>query len=270
MVSHFALAGIVLLVVIRLRRPELLEGLPERPLAVLPGAAVGLVGLFLLMQPIAVVVHRATLTPERTLVFGAATLGLLPLTLAFNLLLRRGATGSATLTALAGRVLVLLVLLAGVKAGVLDVVLLFMLPTLAAVYLLFEVLASALYAASRNLLAIALLRHSGLRAPKPGTRLRSHPWAPSDGMGRCRETPKTREAAAFYPAPLPPMPSRAFPGCSTSCASRCARATTASERRTHTRDGRAASSSSTTSGIPPTWVPRRSWRFSRTSLSAVG
>ncbi len=157
LVSHFALAGIALLVAIRLLRPELLEGLPERPLAVLPGVAVGLVGLFLLMQPIAVVVHRATLTPERMLVFAAATLGLLPLTLAFNLLLRRGATASATLTALAGRVLVLLVLFAGVKTGVLDVVLLFMLPTLAAVYLLFEVLASALYAASRNLLAIALL-----------------------------------------------------------------------------------------------------------------
>ena len=157
MVSHFALAGIALLVAIRLRRPALLEGLLERPLAVLPGAAVGLIGLFLLMQPIAVVVHRATLTPERMLVFAAATLGLLPLTLAFNLLLRRGATASATLTALAGRVLILLVLFAGVKAGVLGVVLLFMLPTLAAVCLLFEALASALYAASRNLLAIALL-----------------------------------------------------------------------------------------------------------------
>jgi dienelactone hydrolase len=156
-VSHFALAGIALLVAIRLRRPALLEGLLERPLAVLPGAAVGLIGLFLLMQPIAVVVHRATLTPERTLVFAAATLGLLPLTLAFNLVLRRGATASATLTALAGRVLILLVLFAGVKAGVLGVVLLFMLPTLAAVCLLFEALASALYAASRNLLAIALL-----------------------------------------------------------------------------------------------------------------
>jgi hypothetical protein len=48
-------------------------------------------------------------------------------------------------------------LFAGVEAGVLDVVLLFMLPTLAVVYLLFEVLASALYAVSRNLLAIALL-----------------------------------------------------------------------------------------------------------------
>jgi dienelactone hydrolase len=157
MVSHFALTGIALLVAIYLRRPALLEGLAERPLAVLPGVAVGLIGLFLLMQPIAVVVHRATLTPERTLVFAAATLGLLPLTLAFNLLLRCGTATSAALSALAGRVLVLLVLFAGVKAGVLDVVLLFMLPTLAAVYLIFEVLASAVYAVSRNLLAIALL-----------------------------------------------------------------------------------------------------------------
>jgi dienelactone hydrolase len=156
-VSHFALAGIVLLVAMRLYRPALLEGLLERPLAALPGAAVGLIGLFVLMQPIAVALHRATLTPERTLVFAAATLGLLPLTLAFNLLLRCGATASATLTALAGRVLILLVLFAGVKAGVLDVVLLFMLPMLAAVSLLFEALASACYATSRNLLAIALL-----------------------------------------------------------------------------------------------------------------
>jgi hypothetical protein len=148
---------VALLVMMRLRQPELLEALPERPLAVLPGAAVGLLGLFLLMQPIAVVVHRATLTPERTLVFAVATFGLLPLTLAFNLLLRRGSTLSATLTALAGRVLVLLVLFAGVKAGVLDVVLLFMLPTLAVVYLLFEVLAGFVYAVSRNLLTIALL-----------------------------------------------------------------------------------------------------------------
>jgi len=156
-VSQLALAGIAVLVAIRLRRPALLEGLLERPLAVLPGAAVGLIGLFLLTQPLAVALHRATLTPERTLVFAGATLGLLPFALAFNLLLRRGATASATGTALAGRLLILLVLFAGVKLHVLDAVLLFMLPTLAVVFLLFEALASALYAASRNLLAIALL-----------------------------------------------------------------------------------------------------------------
>jgi len=85
------------------------------------------------------------------------TLGLLPLALAFNLLLRRWATVGATLSALAGRILVLLVLFAGVKAGILSTVVLFMLPALAFVCLQFEVLAAAIYASSRNVLALSII-----------------------------------------------------------------------------------------------------------------
>jgi dienelactone hydrolase len=157
LVAHFALAGIVLLVAVRLRRPELLDGLFGRPGTTLLCAGLGVIGVFVLMQPFAVVMHRVTLTPERMAVFLMATLGFLPLALAFNLLLRRGPTASATLFAVAGRVLVLLVLVAGIRAGILAEVLLFMLPALASVSLLFEVFASSVYAASRNLLAIAVV-----------------------------------------------------------------------------------------------------------------
>ena len=109
------------------------------------------------MNPVGVVFHRITLTPERTLVFALATLGILPFSLAFQLLLRRGTPLVASLYAVAGRVLVLVMLVAGVRFGVLGRVVLLMLPALAIVFALFEVLAASLYAASRNLVAISLI-----------------------------------------------------------------------------------------------------------------
>ena len=156
-VSHFALAGVALLVLIRLRRPELLTGPTQGAWMTLVGAVVAVMAVFVLTQPFSAVVHRVTLTPERMAVWALATLGFFPLSLSFQLLLRRGPTASATLYALAGRLLVLLVLGAGVAAGVLSPVMLFMLPALAAVFVLAEVLASALYASSRNLLAISVI-----------------------------------------------------------------------------------------------------------------
>jgi hypothetical protein len=157
-VSHFALAGVLLLVTIYLRKPEWIEVLlAPRLLPTLTGAALGTIGVFTLMRVFEPVMHRLTLTPERSLVFVMTTLGLLPLALAFNLLLRRGPTLGATLTALAGRILILLVLFAGVKVGILSMVVLFMLPALAFVCLQFEVLAAALYASSRNVLALSII-----------------------------------------------------------------------------------------------------------------
>lgn len=156
-VSQFALAGIALLLAIGWRRPELLEGLWSRPLATLTGAAIGLVAVFSLMHPVTAVVHRLTLTPERMLAFALAALGLVLLALPFNLLLRRGGVASSTLFALAGRALIIAVLVAGVWLGVLHHVVLLMLPALAVVSFVFEALAASLYAASRNLLAVALI-----------------------------------------------------------------------------------------------------------------
>ena len=111
----------------------------------------------MVMSPLSAVVHRMALTPERMLVFVASSLALLPLTLAFQVLLRRGPTPTATAFAVAGRVLILLAFVVGVELGILGGVVLLMLPGLALLFVQAELVATPLYAASRNLVAIAFL-----------------------------------------------------------------------------------------------------------------
>jgi dienelactone hydrolase len=156
-VTHFALAGIVLMVILSLRSGVRFAPLMRAAWPALPGVAIATIGIFVLTQPLGVVTHRLTLTPERTLVFGLCTLALIPFTLAFQLLLRRGATLDATLFAVVGRVLVLLTLVIGVRVEILPSVVLLMLPALVFVFIVGEVMAAALYAASRNLVAIAVV-----------------------------------------------------------------------------------------------------------------
>jgi dienelactone hydrolase len=155
--AQFALAGLALLVAIQLRRPELLAGAFARPWATLWAAAVTLVAVTSLLQPIGVAVHRMDLTPERGLAWLGVTLSFLPLALAFNLLLRRGPTGGATLAVVCGRLVMLLVMVFGIGVGVLAPVMVFILPALAIMALVFEALASFLYAGSRNVVVIALV-----------------------------------------------------------------------------------------------------------------
>lgn len=155
--AQFALAGLALLVAIQLRRPALLEGVFARPLATLWAAGLTLVAITSLLQPFGIVLHRVSLTPERLLAWLGVSLSFLPLALSFNLLLRRGPAGGATLTVIAGRLLVLLVLVLGIRVGVLAPVMGFFLPALVLMALVFEVLAGFLYARSRNILSIALV-----------------------------------------------------------------------------------------------------------------
>jgi dienelactone hydrolase len=154
--SLFSLAGIALLVWLA-ARGHTGAGLFRDPWRLLAGAGLGALSVYVLMLPIGALVHRMTLTPERLLVLGGAALVLLPFTLAFQRLLRRGPPRSAALTAALGRVLVLAVLAIGVATGLLSFVVMLMLPALAIVFALMEILASSLYAASRNLAAIALI-----------------------------------------------------------------------------------------------------------------
>jgi hypothetical protein len=157
LVPHFALAGLVILTSIWLRRPGLLRDSLERPAASCLGAALALIALTVCLTPLGNVLHRVTLTPERMLVYAMCFVGFFPFQLAFNLLLRRGPVASATAFALAGRVLVIAVLMAAVPLAGLDRVILLMLPALAVVSIVFEAFACALYAGSRNLFAIALV-----------------------------------------------------------------------------------------------------------------
>jgi dienelactone hydrolase len=156
-VAQLALAGVGLLLWLRWRAPGTTSSLLRDPLRVLPAVAVGLLAVFTLTQVFGVAVHRSTLSPERMAVFAMAAAGLLPFSLAFQALLRRGPPLRAALSALAGRAVVALVLLAGVATGVLPSVVVLLLGPLCGVFALMELLAAGVYAGSRNLLAIALL-----------------------------------------------------------------------------------------------------------------
>ena len=154
-VSHLAAAGAVLLVWLALRG-ELARAWPPFVPSVL-GAAAAVFGVFLLLQPLGAVVHRVAFTPERTVVFAASAAFLLPFALAFQLLLRGGPPLRAALVAVAGRVLVLGAFVAGVATGILSPVVMLMLPAFVVAFALFELLSASIYAASRNLLTIALI-----------------------------------------------------------------------------------------------------------------
>jgi dienelactone hydrolase len=155
-VSHFALAGIALLGWLAARgHPGV--GLFHEPGRLAAGAGLGALSVYVLMLPIGTVLHRVTLTPERLLVLLGVFALLLPFSLAFQRLLRRGPPLRATVTAVLGRSLVLSTLSLGVASGLLSFVVVLMLPALTLVFLLMEILAASLYVASRNLAAIALI-----------------------------------------------------------------------------------------------------------------
>ena len=158
---RLGVAGVGLLVLLALTRGDprpMFFGWPRAA----AGAAVALVALYVLLQPLAVVVGGLVPTPQRAWIFALSTGVLLPFSLAFQALLRRGAPVPATAFALAGRVVVLAALLAGVTAGWLDGVVILILPSLALVFLLSEIVGSCVYAASRNLTAIACIDASWL------------------------------------------------------------------------------------------------------------
>ncbi len=155
--THFLFCGLLLLLWQHRSDDRVLSVLRQGPARALGAAAAVLLALTALLQPVGTVVHGMALTPERVVLFPFVAACLAPFGLAYQLALRRGSPIPAALNAALGRVLVLGVLAVGVGAGVLSPVVALMIPALTAVFALTELLAAAIYAASRNLLAIALL-----------------------------------------------------------------------------------------------------------------
>jgi len=157
MVSHLSLSGIAVLVFLALTRRFPAGVFAVNPLPTILGAVVAIIAVFVLIAPAGVVVHRLTLTPERMTVFALAVLALLPFTIAFQLLLRRGRPLVAAVGSLCGRAIMLGTIVAGALLGVVSGVVLLMLPALALAFVVIEILADSVYAASRNHAAIALI-----------------------------------------------------------------------------------------------------------------
>lgn len=155
-ILHLLLSGGVLLVGFalagRFRASELLQGWPATVWAAVAGCA----AVYFLLAPIGSVMHRLSLTPERAALALFAALLLLPFALAFHFLLRRGGVALSTAVSSLGRLAVLAAFAASVKLGIAPFVVLLMLPLLALLFFLFEVLGASIYATSRNWKAAAL------------------------------------------------------------------------------------------------------------------
>ncbi len=124
------------------------------------GVVAGLAGfaaVYVLLAPLGVVGHRLVPTPERLLASMATALLVLPFFLGFEIALRRGNGLAASGFGVAGRVLVIGLTLLSVSLGVTPFVVVLMLPILAAIFLLFEIVAAAIHATGANLVALAVL-----------------------------------------------------------------------------------------------------------------
>ena len=159
---HFFAAGIVLLGGLLMWRKFDTSAVRTGAAASIGAALLGGTLVFLLLTPFGVVLHELGLTPERgVLALGAFVLAA-PFQLVFHHLLRRGSTLVGALTCLLGRAVIVGVLVLAVSAGVLSGVVMLMLPVMIVLFLLFEVLSSAVYARSRNYVVPALLESGWL------------------------------------------------------------------------------------------------------------
>lgn len=129
--------------------------------ALLP-AALAMIAIYLVLTPLSAGVHELAPTPERMAVGVLYSLALLPFTLAFHHLLRRGGLGYSLGLSLAGRIVVLASIVVGVRLGIIADVVLLIVPVLAFLFVLFEVAATAIYASSRNVVLAALLEAAWL------------------------------------------------------------------------------------------------------------
>jgi len=91
-----------------------------------------------------------------------ATLVLAPFFIAFEVLVRRGRPGIATLLAMLGRMLIVAILAGGILTGVMPAGVTLMLPILGGLFVLFEILAASIYQACGNIVAIALVEAAWL------------------------------------------------------------------------------------------------------------
>ena len=162
-VGWLGAAGVLLVLAYALRRKVSIRSIfADLKESILP-AAFGFAIIYALMVPISVVFHRLAPTPER---LGMATLAaflILPFFAMFELILRGGALIESTLQASAGRGLIIVFSLLGALLGVMPFVLILILPSIAIMFIMFEIFATSVYSErGGSLLAIALVESAWL------------------------------------------------------------------------------------------------------------
>jgi dienelactone hydrolase len=165
-VMHFALASALLWGGRALAQRNHLGGPVGRWLSQgswLPFRQVGAVGVagglavFVLLVPLSGVFHRLVPTPERAVYWVVMSALALPFFAAFEALLRRGRPGPAAGWGVVGRLLLQVVLYAGLGLDALPSVIALVGPLLIVLYVVLEVFAAGCYAKARNTAVIAIV-----------------------------------------------------------------------------------------------------------------
>jgi hypothetical protein len=162
-VGWLGVAGVILVLVYALRRKipirALFAGIRE---SIVP-AAFGFAIIYALMVPLGVVFHRLTPTPERLGLATIAAFLIFPFFAMFESILRTGGLIESTLRGSAGRAVIIILSLVGVEVGVMPFVLILILPSIAIMFVMFEIFAASVYSErGGNVLVIALVESAWL------------------------------------------------------------------------------------------------------------
>ena len=156
-VSWLASAGIVAIAVLliwgRLEWTRFGAGTLQTVLA----ATLAIATIYVSQNSYSVTFHRLAFTPERLVAWIFAVAMTLPFWLGFEFLVRRGTVLMSTLLGSLGRVIIIVLLFAGVLVGIFPRVLFLIVPIIVGQFIALEILAASAYSTSRNLFLIALM-----------------------------------------------------------------------------------------------------------------
>ena len=153
--SWFGVAGLIMVGVLALSHGLDWYRVREGAGAAILVAAGGFAVAYVCHIAMSVAFHYQSLSPERLMVMAMATALLFPFWMGFELLVRRGGSAISTVWGVLGRILIVVLMVAGVSLGMLPFFLMLILPIVVLNLVMIEIFSAAAYSASRNLTLIA-------------------------------------------------------------------------------------------------------------------
>ena len=154
--SWFAVAGVIMVGVLALSHRLDWYRIREGAGAAILAAAGGFAVAYVCQVAMSVAFHHQSMSPERLMVMAMASVLLFPFWMGFELLVRRGGPAISTAWAVLGRILIVVLMGAGVSLGLLPFFLMLILPIIVLNFVMIEIFAASAYSASRNLTLIAV------------------------------------------------------------------------------------------------------------------
>jgi dienelactone hydrolase len=154
--SWFGVAGLIIVVVLALSHRLDWYRIREGAGAAILAAAGGFAVAYVCQVAMSVAFHHQSMSPERLMVMAMASVLLFPFWMGFELLVRRGGPAISTVWAVLGRILIVVLMGAGVSLGLLPFFLMLILPIIVLNFVMIEIFSASAYSASRNLTLIAV------------------------------------------------------------------------------------------------------------------